>query len=159
MNVSVMMDIRNKITSVSVCHDGYQKQDNQCVGLYLSMSHSSFCLSVCPSVCLCHHVCAQKCLNTRGSYECLCHDGYQKQDNQCVGLYLSISVCITVVSLSDCLSLCLSVCVITCVHRSVSTLEAAMSVFVMMDIRNKTRRLSESTYIRQVHFYSFYIAL
>jgi len=32
-----------------LCHDGYQKQDNQCVGLYLSMSQSSLCLSVCMS--------------------------------------------------------------------------------------------------------------
>jgi len=62
------------------------------VGYTLS-SDGRTCLDVdeCDSELTGLHACSQKCLNTRGSYECACHDGYRRQDNQCVGLYISLT--------------------------------------------------------------------
>jgi hypothetical protein len=32
-------------------------------------------------------LCSGKCLNTMGSFRCLCEPGYQQHDGQCIGTY------------------------------------------------------------------------
>ena len=37
--------------------------------------------------CLEESVCKGKCLNTIGSYRCLCDSGYRQVDDKCIGKY------------------------------------------------------------------------